>query len=965
MTKRMQKFWLAICSFLFLISTMFCMLTLNVAKAAAESFKMVSGASVRVVEPYGIMFKASVPETQAQDANKKYYMMIIPEDYITTYSLTIGGAYCDYYDVLVKAVGEKGVATMQCLPYQEEGEWRVRGSLVGVQYENLNRNFVGIAYYEENGKRTYADLGTEYTRSISNVASRFVNSDKWAGSDTNVKSFVNTLMAQAYDNALGNEKGTTAELPAIDFNYDEVTLLNNENTLQLTSNYVWDIQMDWVSADKNVVTVDEDGNLTAVGGGTTTVTTKVLGEEKSVTVTVKDIPQAFKNIYIDPVFSAQNKSYYSVHSGYATLEYAGNAYLQTVNAYNRGANTFAIDTGVLATALKEGLTTLSVDVKLVAEEGYLEEVPFLWATAGNVIYNSGTTTVTTEEWTTMTLDLTVPAQWNDASKKAFVVNGDTVTVNCSSVGLTSPDNLQGSKYKALFTNFRMETTGSAISGMYVNSDGTKTFNLYSNNKASIVENGTTKKTFENCKAYGNGAVKFFNGTGFNAEFNSNDYAVVNNGEITLDGTAYKALVVKESDKNIFIDPVLTDNSSKYSVYSTSNTEISYVFESTYDRPAYLHYVKDPGNRTANRFSVNMEMVKNALLNGFTTISVDVKLVNEPGLLTSDNLFWQTTGNSSNTTTAKTVTTNEWVTLTVDLTTIKHWTSPNTPAFEVNGDSVTVNCDTLDISSNTQSGQRKILFSNFRVGEQTQTLSGMYMNTSDVSGDTFGREKIAFYSTGEAVFANGTSATAYEYKYYQDGTVKICADADNYLSLLAGETVKLTGNNLSYAGDTYTALNFTPNANNTYYGTVAYNDTYVANVQPAVTYTGSSIGQETHLRLVLDNAIVDAALSAGYTKVNIYAKSSTTEAVKIVLNGSDLWKSQGVGRVEINNETYTLFTIDLKDVKGSNTTATNGKVCVSEDPNNAGSYVRNWDTISIAQETLVQTTIYYADYYFSK
>ena len=88
MTKRMQKFWLAICSFLFLISTMFCMLTLNVAKAAAESFKMVSGASVRVVEPYGIMFKASVPETQAQDANKKYYMMIIPEDYITTYSLT-------------------------------------------------------------------------------------------------------------------------------------------------------------------------------------------------------------------------------------------------------------------------------------------------------------------------------------------------------------------------------------------------------------------------------------------------------------------------------------------------------------------------------------------------------------------------------------------------------------------------------------------------------------------------------------------------------------------------------------------------------------------------------------------------------------------------------------------------------------------------------------------------------------
>ena len=153
MTKRMQKFLLAVCSFLFLISTMFCMLALRTVKAAeVTTFKMVSGASVRVVEPYGIMFKASVPEKDAKDENKNYYMMIIPEDYITTYSLTIGGAYCDYYDVLVKTVGEQGIATMKCLPYQEEGEWRVRGSLVGVRYENLNRNFVGIAYYEENGE---------------------------------------------------------------------------------------------------------------------------------------------------------------------------------------------------------------------------------------------------------------------------------------------------------------------------------------------------------------------------------------------------------------------------------------------------------------------------------------------------------------------------------------------------------------------------------------------------------------------------------------------------------------------------------------------------------------------------------------------------------------------------------------------------------------------------------------------
>ena len=40
------------------------------------------------------------------------------------------------------------------------------------------------------------------------------------------------------------------------------------------------------------------------------------------------------------------------------------SYLQTVNAYNRSTNTFTIDTGVLANALKVGLKTLAVDVNI-------------------------------------------------------------------------------------------------------------------------------------------------------------------------------------------------------------------------------------------------------------------------------------------------------------------------------------------------------------------------------------------------------------------------------------------------------------------------------------------------------------------------------------------------------------------------------------------------------------------------
>ena len=185
MSKFFKKILLTICSFMFLLTSFMFVGSLKIAQAES-SFTMVSGASIRVIEPYGIMFKASVPESDAQDENKNYHMMIIPASYIKTYSLDINSGTCDYYDVLVKALGEEGVADMQCKPYQEDGAWYVRGSLVGILYGNLNREFVGIAYYEENGVRTYADFGTEYTRSIANVASRFISSKDWADADTDV-----------------------------------------------------------------------------------------------------------------------------------------------------------------------------------------------------------------------------------------------------------------------------------------------------------------------------------------------------------------------------------------------------------------------------------------------------------------------------------------------------------------------------------------------------------------------------------------------------------------------------------------------------------------------------------------------------------------------------------------------------------------------------------------------------------
>ena len=245
----------------------------------------------------------------------------------------------------------------------------------------------------------------------------------------------------------------------------------------------------------------------------------------------------------------------------------------------------------------------------------------------------------------------------------------------------------------------------------------------------------------------------------------------------------------------------------------------------------------------------------------------------------------------------------------------------------------------------------------RVGEQTANLSGMYMNTSDVTNATFGREKLAFYTTGEAVVADGTNATTYEYKQYQDGTIKLCADKDNYLSVLFGETAKITDGKLAFAGDTYSAMTFTGGQGST----VSYN-AYEDGAQPGVSIAMNQYSEST-ARLILSNDILDAALAAGYTKLNISAKASRD--MNLVLGGTGLWAQQKKGKTEINSETYTTFTIDLATVKNN---ANPAVYCATS--NGDGSYTRNWAEVGVSQgydslDSSIGGSVFFCDYYFSK
>ena len=701
MIKRISIFIMLLFSALMLTCAAFTM-NLGGRVYASDTFTMVDGAFVRNSKtPYGIMFMANVPASVATDSNKSFHMLIIPQDYIDTYSLT---PESDYYAVLEAAVGKSGLADMACIPFEkpaDSGNWFIRGSLVNVKYTNLNRNFVGIAYYEEGGVRTYATWGENYHRSICNVASRYMTTVDY-GTDEDVKEYIDDIIVDSYDSAKNNPQGTTDKVSDIILtpNYDEAILLKNDNTLNLSVEPSFDILVEWNSADAFVASVNEDGELTAVGGGDTIVTARALNRNMNIDVSVKDIPEEFENVYIDPAFTGQNISYYGVGLvGNSSVKYdeSEGAYLHYVNSpYSASINKFTIDTDLIVAAIKDGLTTLSVDVKLAAGEGLLDSVNLKWRTDGTVIHESGTTAVDTNNWKTMTINLL------------------------------------------------------------------------------------------NVKHY-----------------NSDTYAFVDNG----DGT------------------------------------------------------------------------------------------------------------------------------------------------------VTVNCSAFGISSGVNSGEYKVLFSNLRAGETTTITSGLYMKLAG-DGTAFGREKLAFYSDGHAIVADGVSSASYQYKYYQNGYYKLCTDTTDKEAVIDASAVDLSD---------YTNTIFDTNANS--YST--FDNNYSAGIQP-IYRIAMNQNSESASGLNLNIATINKAAKEGYTVLNIMAKAdqSVTDTVKLVICYNGCWAQQQKGNVQINNETYTLFSIDLKNLYIQPDKASSQK-CVYYDED-AGYYKTDKTRIYIANsyQTLVSDktgsrTVYFADYYFTK
>ncbi len=279
-----------------------------------EKMTMLTGASVRAVNDgyNGIRFEAEVGKEI--DENAKYYVMIVPYSYMN-------GITGDYYAEL--SAKYSTLAVMESTPYLNEVDdgtrkantYYVRGSLVNLKYNNLNRKFFGIAYKEVNGVRTYAEfVEGENVRSVAQVSSRALNAAAYKGQSlsdgmkTALEAFVNKAVYQAN----GKTETEADNAAKVEFTLDRTTL-----NLAPGESYTLKCANLPDNADIEILNATDNGNIATINGltvtagnitGNTYVKAYIAGQYRYVQVNVQTT-QAKIGVWAGSVWDIENESY--------------------------------------------------------------------------------------------------------------------------------------------------------------------------------------------------------------------------------------------------------------------------------------------------------------------------------------------------------------------------------------------------------------------------------------------------------------------------------------------------------------------------------------------------------------------------------------------------------------------------------------------------------------------------------
>ena len=188
--------------------------------------------------------------------------------------------------------------------------YRINGSIANVKYNNIGREFFGLAYkkvgtYDENStsysyEYTYANFGNKSNVwSLSYVASA-AYAKYWEGSTDPDKETLQGFIKNVLLNKAGVQKEEAASVESLDWTLS-LSKTATELTVGATESLTWetsftvsgqgyavtpDLYVKYASSDPSVVEVSEDGTLSAKKAGTATITVSCMDKEATCEVTV-------------------------------------------------------------------------------------------------------------------------------------------------------------------------------------------------------------------------------------------------------------------------------------------------------------------------------------------------------------------------------------------------------------------------------------------------------------------------------------------------------------------------------------------------------------------------------------------------------------------------------------------------------------------------------------------------------
>ena len=305
-----------------------------------NAYFMMEGTSIRLdASNSGLRFTAKlgtewyeVPveatETVKPEKTVSYGVFIFPLNVMEKYNLyNVYDAETDYLSLIREEAKEyfdymeekkaSAILDLEAYPVAVDDDkdgntdyYRINGSITKILYNNLNRDFFGLAYKKTgtfdaqnekyNYKYTYASYqggdGSSATNvyNIAYVASCVYNMD-WEGKKQADKDLLQGFVDKALQKSVGIAEKDAEKDPEWDIELSQTSMTLNQydkTTLSFKAklregNSPLSLGATYTSSDSSAVTVDNKGNLTAVGPGSSTITVKCMDIEKTCTVTVQ------------------------------------------------------------------------------------------------------------------------------------------------------------------------------------------------------------------------------------------------------------------------------------------------------------------------------------------------------------------------------------------------------------------------------------------------------------------------------------------------------------------------------------------------------------------------------------------------------------------------------------------------------------------------------------------------------